>query len=361
MQRPEAFKKTNHLRDEYKDFIDYMSNSEKSDGLFDSVCDFLDEQDVEQYRRLEEHSQLEGCPKYYGVISFDNDFLKDNGVLTDDGRLDVGLLKQLTRDGMSQLISTSNKLDASNVYWNAAIHTNTDNIHIHYAMCEYHRLEDRQKIYRDKDMIEQPAFNALKSKVLNRIVGKDFVVELTKLEREVLLCGIKETAPREQEQLAQLAAILPQEGGWQYGRKKMKPYLPRINECVDSIIRSDEALSRSYDEYIKKLNERTVTIKEHYYGSNKTQLYLAYKRNKLADFYNRAGNIVLQAIEERYLGQNRAHLSEGETLRETFEGRGSRHGQLISSVVNSHIIYPKKNSPSRLRADLIVRSTRVDI
>ena len=298
MNRPEAFNKTAHLRDEYKDFIDYMSNTEKSDGLFDAASDLLDEQEIEQYRRQEEQSQAEGCPKYYGVISFDNDFLIDNGVMTSDGRLDVGLLKELTRDGMSQLISTSNKLSASNVYWNAAIHTNTDNIHVHYALCEYHRLEDRQRIYRDKDMIEQPAFNALKSRVLNRIVGKEFVTELTKLEREVLLDGIKHTAPSSKEQLAQLAAILPPEGGWQYGRKKMKPYLSRIDECVDKIIRSDESLFKSYEEYIKRLDERTVTIKENFYGSNKTQLYLAYKRKKLADFYNRAGNIVLKAIEE---------------------------------------------------------------
>ena len=318
MNRPEAFERTNHLRDEYKDFIDYMSNKEKSDGLFDSVSDLLDRQEIEQYRQWEEQSQSEGCPKYFGVISFDNDFLKNNGVLSNDGRLDVGLLKQLTREGMDRLISTSQKLEASNVYWNAAIHTNTDNIHIHYALCEHHRLEDRQKIYRDKDMIEQAAFNALKSRVLNRIVGKDFVTELTRLEREVLLKSIKQEVPNRREQLAELAAVLPQEGGWQYNRPKMKPYLPRINECVDSIIHSSPSLTSSYEEYIRKLDERTITIKEQYYGSNKQQLYLAYKRNKLLDFYARAGNIVLNAIKENREQleklQKSAHLSEGGTF-----------------------------------------------
>lgn len=78
MDRPEAFDKTRHLNDEYKDFIDYMSNSEKSDGLFNAQSDLLTESDKEKYRQLETVSRDAGCPKYYGVVSFDNNFLIEN-------------------------------------------------------------------------------------------------------------------------------------------------------------------------------------------------------------------------------------------------------------------------------------------
>ena len=70
------------------------------------------------------------------------------------------------------MISTSNKLDNDNVYWTGAIHTNTDNIHIHFSICEYERREDRCKVYRDKDCIEVKAFDKLKSKIVNRVLGQ---------------------------------------------------------------------------------------------------------------------------------------------------------------------------------------------
>ncbi|MFQ8787502.1 relaxase MobL [Ruminococcus sp.] len=57
-----------------RDFIDYMSNSEKSDGLFNAQSDLLTESDKEKYRQLETVSRDAGCPKYYGVVSFDNNF-----------------------------------------------------------------------------------------------------------------------------------------------------------------------------------------------------------------------------------------------------------------------------------------------
>ena len=121
MDRPEAFDKTRHLNDEYKDFIDYMSNSEKSDGLFNAQSDLLTESDKEKYRQLETVSRDAGCPKYYGVVSFDNSFLIENGLMTSEGKLDVHGIKELGREGINAMISTSNKLDNDNVYWTGAI------------------------------------------------------------------------------------------------------------------------------------------------------------------------------------------------------------------------------------------------
>ena len=218
MDRPEAFDKTRHLNDEYKDFIDYMSNSEKSDGLFNAQSDLLTESDKEKYRQLETVSRDAGCPKYYGVVSFDNNFLIENGLMTSDGKLDVHGIKELGREGINAMISTSNKLDNDNVYWTGAIHTNTDNIHIHFSICEYERREDRCKVYRDKDCIEVKAFDKLKSKIVNRVLGSDYSRQLTELERESIKPALSSGYGGCAEQLIRLADKLPSEGGWQYGR-----------------------------------------------------------------------------------------------------------------------------------------------
>lgn len=278
MDRPEAFDKTRHLNDEYKDFIDYMSNSEKSDGLFNAQSDLLTESDKEKYRQLETVSRDAGCPKYYGVVSFDNNFLIENGLMTSDGKLDVHGIKELGREGINAMISTSYKLDNDNVYWTGAIHTNTDNIHIHFSICEYERREDRCKVYRDKDCIEVKAFDKLKSKIVNRVLGSDYSRQLTELERESIKPALSSGYGGCAEQLIRLADKLPSEGGWQYGRPKMKAYRDDIDKTVDAVIASDQKLSGLWKQYNEMLDSRTEYLRK-IYGEGERHLYATFKPN----------------------------------------------------------------------------------
>ena len=316
MDRPEAFDKTRHLNDEYKDFIDYMSNSEKSDGLFNAQSDLLTESDKEKYRQLETVSRDAGCPKYYGVVSFDNNFLIENGLMTSDGKLDVHGIKELGREGINAMISTSNKLDNDNVYWTGAIHTNTDNIHIHFSICEYERREDRCKVYRDKDCIEVKAFDKLKSKIVNRVLGSDYSRQLTELERESIKPALSSGYGGCAEQLIRLADKLPSEGGWQYGRPKMRAYRDDIDKTVDAVIASDPQLSSLWKQYNDMLDSRTEYLRK-IYGEGERHLYATFKPNRLEDFHKELGNQLLDdlaplAEQLRAYALPQAHPSENE-------------------------------------------------
>ena len=316
MDRPEAFDKTRHLNDEYKDFIDYMSNSEKSDGLFNAQSDLLTESDKEKYRQLETVSRDAGCPKYYGVVSFDNNFLIENGLMTSDGKLDVHGIKELGREGINAMISTSNKLDNDNVYWTGAIHTNTDNIHIHFSICEYERREDRCKVYRDKDCIEVKAFDKLKSKIVNRVLGSDYSRQLTELERESIKPALSSGYGGCAEQLIRLADKLPSEGGWQYGRPKMRAYRDDIDKTVDAVIASDQKLSGLWKQYNDMLDSRTEYLRK-IYGEGERHLYATFKPNRLEDFHKELGNQLLDdlaplAEQLRAYALPQAHPSENE-------------------------------------------------
>ena len=316
MDRPEAFDKTRHLNDEYKDFIDYMSNSEKSDGLFNAQSDLLTESDKEKYRQLETVSRDAGCPKYYGVVSFDNNFLIENGLMTSDGKLDVHGIKELGREGINAMISTSNKLDNDNVYWTGAIHTNTDNIHIHFSICEYERREDRCKVYRDKDCIEVKAFDKLKSKIVNRVLGSDYSRQLTELERESIKPALSSGYGGCAEQLIRLADKLPSEGGWQYGRPKMRAYRDDIDKTVDAVIASDQKLSGLWKQYNEMLDSRTEYLRK-IYGEGERHLYATFKPNRLEDFHKELGNQLLDdlaplAEQLRASALPQAHPSENE-------------------------------------------------
>lgn len=297
MERPDAFIAKAKAESGY-DFSDYMANPEKSDGLFTVDKDCLTAEEVEQYRQLEIQSVKEGCPKYIQVVSFDNEFLIENHIMV-NGVVDKAKLRNTFRKAMSALIENEPKLDPANCYWTAAIHTNTDNIHIHSALVEYHRLEDRCKKYRDKDLLSLSAMNRLKSIMLNDLTETkdEKLIEHTRIERELLLPALKKAFTNTTAQMLELRRILPSDGGWQYNRPKMKRFRPQIDAVVNNIINSDTNLKQLFTTYRQSLD----SLSEHYkevYGADKLNQYVNYTVNTLNDFYGRAGNALLKALAE---------------------------------------------------------------
>ena len=321
LERPEAFKKDIHqMDDEYrvtKDYMDYMKNNEKSDGIFDSTKDRLRKVDIDLYRDKELRARAEGAPKYIGVVSFNNDFLRQQGIMQGNA-LDLRRLKDISRTAMAKMIHTSNKLDDNNVFWTAAIHTNTDNIHIHFSICEKHCMN------RDKDMLEVNAFDKLKSVFVNEMIGSKNTIEITSMQRQVLMPLFDRSVGAVKEQIVELSRRLPENKNlWQYNRKSMQPYREMIDGCIDGIIESNDELKQAFGEYIGRLDEHTAKLKE-WYGDGNRHLYLDYKKNRLQDTYARFGNSLLKAIAESELGEPAAmreeQFTEQSDLADTYDG-----------------------------------------
>lgn len=297
--RPAAF--TNKAADEQGDsnydLLTYMGNAEKSDGCFNDKTDLFTEKDIDEHRRLEIQSMANGCPKYVSVISFDNDFLKENNLLI-NGVANVAALKQITRKAVSALVKEEKKFDEDNVYWCGAIHTNTDNIHIHLSILEKERREDRIKKYRDGDLISVRAMDKLKSSVVNSIIKDNpKVKELQHIERELLLPKLKESFTNTTAQMYDLAGKLPQEKGWQYNRPKMKKYQPEINKVVDNIINSNDQLRNLYGNYNQSIDNLCSYYKD-IYGAGHTNKFAQYKQTKLKEFRERSGNALLNELSK---------------------------------------------------------------
>lgn len=298
MTRPEAFSKEKHSdkKSEYYDYLEYMRNDEKSDGAFDAVNDYLDEKQREEFRYQERISQKEGCPKYTGVMSFKNEFLENNGLIKGD-KLNKAALRNIARKGINALIEKSDKLSADNCYWAAAIHENTDNIHIHYTLCEYHRLSDRRITEKNnkQDCLELVAFNALKSTVANSIITVKRTPELTRIKRELLIPELKASFPSAEKMLLELAAELPPDAAMQYNNHKIRPYHNKINQCIDRIISSDKQLKKDWEMYTDSLKLMDQQYKE-FYGNGDKSHFVDYSENQIDDFYVRAGNALLKHI-----------------------------------------------------------------
>ena len=291
------------------DYYGYMSRSQAQDSnapdksteyttIFDAENDFLTKAQINHYRELEIQSQKEGCPKYIPVMSFDNNFLINNRLMN-NGRVDVQKIKEISRKAMNSLISASDKLDARNVYWTANLHVNTDNIHVHFSLLEYHRLVDRKKVYsrNGMDMIEIKAFEKFKSTVANSIILEKRTPELTKFKRENLIPDFASSIAASEELLRLMKKLPPPKPkvGWQYSRKEMLPFHEEINSCIDKIILSNENVRRQFNHYKNSLQALNNQYNE-FYGERVDPDVLTYTENQMNDFYCRAGNKLLQAL-----------------------------------------------------------------
>ncbi|MBQ9868835.1 MAG: SEL1-like repeat protein [Ruminococcus sp.] len=306
--REQAYNYYNYID---KTFIDFKKVQNQSSGLFDAREDILTYSEIAAYRDVEKKFKDHGGVKYPIFLSFDNQFLKLNNIITNDNMLNVKELKNLTRSAVSTLINKSERLDPSSLIWTGAIHMDKlHHMHIHISIIK----DGLNNQYAGRDMLELSAINATKSKVVNRFIGHEDVKLLTKIERQELLPQLKDIISSDTEELIKLAKVLPPDRQWQYNRPKMKPFRKQIDDFTDRLIRNDPSLRDKYADYINLVDQRATKLKA-LYGEGEKKFYKNEKINRLAEFHARAGNAILQEINEIYPAvRSRAHLSEKERI-----------------------------------------------
>lgn len=291
MGRPEAFEEEKHLDDTLyhdsnplRDVGGYMGNDEKTDGLFDANMDLLEGRDKRDYSEMFNAAQAAGSCLYQTVISFDNEYLRAHGV---DFSSPAGLhqIKEMARLSVSDLIANSH-LDKRNAIWTGAIHTNTDNIHVHIAIAEIEKTESL------KDVLPEKALDKMKSRVANMLIGDEKIIQLSdylhkELPQEIRTVGLEAGA-----EITALSHLLPADCAWQYNRSSMAPYRTKINHCVDTIIRSNPQLAAKFADALRLLEEYKQDVQD-VYGLGKHDRAAEMMDNKLMDFYARAGNQLL--------------------------------------------------------------------
>lgn len=325
MLRPEAFEPSKHADEMEYVYSEFIPNEksqakdikkERSYGAFTSTKDNLTAADLDKIRQQERASRSEGCPKYAGVISFDNAYLRENGFIVGN-QLDRQALVDAARKGINAMIDKTQKLDASNCYWVGAIHVNTDNVHIHYQLVEYHRLEDRRITYKNRgqDDFEQAALDELK-RVMTHCIDKSIAAqELTRFQRDVLAPSIKSEFAGSIQKINALIDKLPDDlknsgNQWRYA-KQSKPIKNEIQSCIRSVISENTTLSIMFDTYLHKLDEIQATLFRKRYGQNSR--WANYKENELNGkngdgkdgFYSRVGNSFLNICREYYMTKDK--------------------------------------------------------
>ena len=320
INRSEAVRNKNTAK--YNLYQDYMGNPEKTSGLFTSEKDNLTESEKMQLKEIFEQAQKNESVMWQTVISFDNRWLKQNGIISEnDDAIDEAKLKEVARGGVNRMLEAE-KLD--NAVWSGAIHFNTDNIHIHIATVEPVPMREKKEYtqyeyaYQNGKRIRKPildengkpltkmeykgrfkpkSIEKCKSYVVNELVNdKENNIKINQIIRDSIVKQKSEHPLVQDEELVKLFEDLYQKmpdcnrNLWNYNN----PIMARLQADIDNI--STNYLEKYHSDEFKELRERINTQEEVYkqaYGDSKKD----YGKNKMKDLYTRLGNAILKEIK----------------------------------------------------------------
>lgn len=123
-------------------YLDYMDDPIKTSNLFSENEDELSLEQKKLCKEAFDKAEENGSLMWQTVISFDNNFLEENGLYDSDTQiLDEKKIKAYTRGAISQMLK--NEGLAESAVWTGSIHYNTDNLHIHIATVEPQPMREK--------------------------------------------------------------------------------------------------------------------------------------------------------------------------------------------------------------------------
>ena len=298
MGRDEAIR--NEYFNRYSIYEDYMGNPEKTTGLFDSNSNCMSKEEKEYAQKLFEQAQKNGSVMWQDVFSFDNKWLEEQGLYDPlTGSLDENKIKNAVRKAIDYSLEKKDMNDTA--IWNGAIHYNTDNIHIHVAICEPNpkttrgkrtqkTLDKMKSVFVNELLNSRENYKAINDSIRNNIISpneeKMNDIKLKRLAKKVI-----ENLPDDKRQ-------------WHYGYNTMKEankYLDEMTEYYIKTYKKDE-----YEELLKKLDKQEQILKEAY-GEGGREKYKDYKQNKIDELYQRMGNAFLTEIKNIQLENKKTY------------------------------------------------------
>ena len=296
MDRAETHDKTN----DFEKYQDYMSNEEKSTGLFTLSKDSLNDEDKFYYKDEFKKAQENGSVLWQDVISFDNDWLKENGVLNEKN-IDNKQIQDATRSAVQDMLKKEGMIDSA--IWTGAIHYNTDNIHVHVAIVQTRDFKERGKR-------KQGSIDSMKSKVANKIKDRSkhneklnvFIRErVIDSKRNDPLISLKNKVMNRDmvRQFKQIHTQLPEDKRlWRYNMNALKEVRPEIDKLTKLYI--EKNFKNEFKDFQQQLDKEVEVHKRMYGNSANSEQY---RETKMNDLYTRMGNTILKEMSEYDRGQ----------------------------------------------------------
>lgn len=291
MDRAETHNKTN----EFEKYQDYMSNEEKSTGLFTLNQDSLTEKEKVYFKDKFREAQESGSILWQDVISFDNNWLKESGVL-DDKTIDNKQIQEATRSAVQDMLKKEGMMDSA--IWTGAIHYNTDNIHVHVAIVQ-------TKDFKERGKRKQGSIDSMKSKVANKIVDRsrhneklnEFIRErVIETKRDDPLNSLKNRVMNKElvKQFKKIHQQLPEDKRlWKYKMNAISHVRPEIDQLTTLYIQKH--FKEEFKGFQKQLDKEVDVHKRMYGNAANSERY---RETKMTDLYTRMGNTILKEVSE---------------------------------------------------------------
>lgn len=312
MDRDEAIRNV-HTED-YNIYQDYMGNPEKTTGLFDEKKE-LTQEDKSKVKEVFKTAQKNGSLMWQTVISFDNRWLKENGIY--DGYLNRNnerKIQEVTRAAVSELLKKEN---LENAVWTAAIHLNTDNIHVHIAIVEpvpmrakkmvvkyetYQKGKSKEQVPVHKQMEYRGKFKlssieACKRVVVNEIMDqREMNLRINRIIRENIMYKREEMTIQRDDELKREFLKIHEKLPLNVSQNMRKYNSVAMRSIRDDIDRLTRLYIEKYhkDEYerLRKDLERQDALYRTAYGRSEK----SFREGKEKDLYTRMGNVILREL-----------------------------------------------------------------
>jgi hypothetical protein len=296
VDRDEAKQEDRSVAHSFSLYQDYMGNPDKTSSLFTHKYDRLTEEQKAKLKESFEEAQKNKSIMWQDVITFHNPWLQEQGIY--DARthtVDERKLMYVTRQAMSKMLERE-RLNESAV-WSAAIHYNTDNIHIHIATVEPNPTRSRGKRKpKTLDVMKSTVVNQIRDRGknqdrINHLIRKEMVDQ--KKQDSSFAWRNRELKPL----FLMVYNHLPQDKRqWQYSYNTIKPLKPYIDTLSEKYIKKYH--QKEYQQLIKNLDKEVKELKKAYgEGTRDKGRYENYKQTKIDDLYKRMGNAFLQEMK----------------------------------------------------------------
>ncbi|WP_214701397.1 MobP2 family relaxase [Exiguobacterium sp. s57] len=290
INRPDA----KDSREQFETYHDYMDDETKSSGLFTREDDRLDDDKRRVVRNIFKHAQEKGSILWQDVISFDNAWLRDTGVLHDD-LIDEKRLIQATRNAVDSMLQKEKMVHA---YWTGAVHYNTDNIHVHVAIVETSHMRERGKRKpKSIELMKSKVIHSLADRTkeqdkLNAFIRDELVAY--KRNRKIQTLPNRVLHPELVRQFKDIYERLPEDKRqWSYNMNGMQPLRESLDRLTDRYI--DIHFKSEFQAFNERL-EQEVSFHRRSYGD--TEKAERYRTTKRQDLYTRMGNAILTEMRE---------------------------------------------------------------
>lgn len=306
-------------KNDFSSYQDYMDNEAKTSSLFTKDEDVISLEGKKRLKEVFRTAQNNNSVLWQDVISFNNDWLEKNGIYDSTTKIiDEQKLKEATRKAMDVMM-TKERLRETAV-WSAAIHYNTDNIHVHIAMVEPIPSPSRiiskgrfKGMHRGKR--KQKSIDAMKSKVVNSIMDRsEEYKKINDLIRNKIVKSKNNVQVSEKRKMKKLFNEIMKElpsdkRQWQYNYNSLDHVRHKIDQLSEMYI--NKYHKKEFAELKARLDTEMETMKEAYgEGDEDKNRYEEFGNTKVKDLYTRLGNAVLKEMRQVAKEQQQAQFQK---------------------------------------------------